>query len=163
MSKQGLATGPLKALAWMARTAGLPALQSRLQLSVVRAFSVATSPSERRESLPLPLSFVVWLERRVQDPATPPSEALFIGFFLTAVWASLRWGDMLWVPPDRLQLQLSHGAILGSAVRAKTTNRAMPFGFMIFGLSGTPSSNWGIKFHNLLRQSLADTLSHQPG
>ena len=154
-TQQGLATGPLKALAWMARTAGgLPALQSRLQLSVVRAFSVATSPSKRRESLPLPLSFVVWLERRVQDPATPPSEA---------VWASLRWGDMLWVPPDRVQLQLSHGAILGSAVRTKTTNRAMPFGFMIFGLSGTPSSNWGIKFHNLLRQSLADTLSHQPG
>ena len=156
MSKQGLATGPLKALAWMARTAGLPALQSRLQLSVVRAFA----PSERRESLPLPLSFIVWL---VQDPATPPSEALFIGFFLTAVWASLRWGDILWVPPDRLQLQLSHGAILGTAVRTKTTNRAMPFGFMVFGLSGTPSSNWGIKFHNLLRQSLADTLSHQPG
>ena len=64
-SKQGLATGPLRALSWMARVAGLPCLQARLQLSIVRAFATATAPSERRESLPLPLSFVIWLERRV--------------------------------------------------------------------------------------------------
>ena len=82
---------------------------------------------------------------------------------LDSATASLRWGDLLWVPPDRLQLQLSHGAILGTAVRTKTTNRSMPFGFLIFGLSGTPSVNWGIKFHHLLRQALADTLSRQPG
>ena len=97
------------------------------------------------------------------DLSTSPSESIFLGFLLTAVWASLRWGDLLWTPPGRLHLQLSHGAILGTAVRAKTTNRAMPFGFLIVGLSGTPSSNWGIRFFNLLRQSLADTLSVQPG
>ena len=54
-SKQGLATGPLRALAWMARVAGLPSLQALLQQSIVRAFAFATAPSERRESLPLPL------------------------------------------------------------------------------------------------------------
>ena len=54
-SKQGLA------LSWMARVAGLPCLQARLQLSIVRAFATATAPTERRESLPLPLSFVIWM------------------------------------------------------------------------------------------------------
>ena len=134
-SKQGLATGPLRALAWMARVAGLPSLQALLQQSIVRAFAFATAPSERRESLPLPLSFVIWMEKRVADPATPPSEALFLGFLLVAVWASLRWGDILWVPPARLHLQLSHSAVLGTALRTKTTVRSMPFGFLLSGSS----------------------------
>ena len=68
-----------------------------------------------------------------------------------------------WRTPARLHLQLSHGAILGTAVRAKTTNRSMPFGFLVVGLSGSPSANWGVRFFNLLRQALADTLSLQPG
>ena len=102
-SKQGLATGPLRALSWFARIAGLPSLQARLQVSVVRAFATASAPSERRESLPLPLSFVVWMERRVADTSTHPSEALFLGFLLTAVWASLRWGDLLWTPAGILR------------------------------------------------------------
>ena len=162
-SKQGLATGPLRALSWMARVAGLPCLQARLQLSIVRAFATATAPSERRESLPLPLSFVIWLERRVADPSAPPSEALFLGFLLIAVWASLRWGDLLWIPPDRLHLQLAHLAVLGTALRTKTTARSMPFGFLITGVSGSPSCNWGMRFLNLLRQALSDTQSRQPG
>ena len=143
----------------MARVAGLPCLQARLQLSIVRAFATATAPSERRESLPLPLSFVIWLERRVADPSAPPSEALFLGFLLIAVWASLRWGDLLWIPPDRLHLQLAHLAVLGTALRTKTTARSMDFGFLITGVSGSPSCNWRMRFLNLLRQALSDTQS----
>ena len=150
-------------LSWMARVAGLPCLQARLQLSIVRAFATATAPTERRESLPLPLSFVIWLERRVADPSAPPSEALFLGFLLIAVWASLRWGDRLWIPPDRLHLQLTHLAVLGTALCTKTTARSMPFGFLITGVSGSPSCNWGMRFLNLLRQALSDTQSRQPG
>ena len=97
------------------------------------------------------------------DPSAPPSEALFLGFLLVAVWASLRWGDLLWIPPDRLHLQLTHLAILSTALRAKTTVRSMPFGFLITGVSGSPSCNWGMRFHNLLRQTLSDTQSRQPG
>ena len=59
-----------------ARVAGLPCLQARLQLSIVRAFATATAPSERRESLPLPLSFVIWLERRVADPSAKPCSSV---------------------------------------------------------------------------------------
>ena len=97
------------------------------------------------------------------DPSAPPSEALFLGFLLIAVWASLRWGDLLWIPPDRLRLQLAHLAVLGTALRTKTTARSMPFGFLITGVSGSPSCNWGMRFLNLLRQALSDTQSRQPG
>ena len=38
----------------------------------------------------------------------------------------------------------------------------MPFGFLIFGLSGTPSANWGIKFHNLLRQEPGRVIDFLP-
>ena len=40
---------------------------------------------------------------------------------------------------DRLHLQLSHLAILGTALRTKTTVRSMPFAFLITGVSGSPS------------------------
>ena len=97
------------------------------------------------------------------DPSAPPSEALFLGFLLIAVWASLRWGDLFWIPPDRLHLQLAHLAVLGTALRTKTTARSMPFDFLITGVSGSPSCNWGMRFLNLLRQALSDTQSRQPG
>ncbi|CAE7541569.1 unnamed protein product, partial [Symbiodinium microadriaticum] len=67
-SSQGLATAPLKSLAWMCKTAGLPALRDALSSPLCRAFAVASAPSEHRESLPLSLSFVVWLEQSVLDP-----------------------------------------------------------------------------------------------
>ena len=57
----------------------------------------------------------------------------------------------------------SHLAVLGTALRTKTTARSMPFGFLITGVSGSPSCNWGMRFLNLLRQTLSDTQSRQPG
>ena len=46
-SPQSLATGPVRALNWFAKHAGLPHLLTSLQ---VRSFLSATNPSERRES-----------------------------------------------------------------------------------------------------------------
>ena len=144
---------------------GLPARPAcpPCKLACSCRLSVPLPPPQHRPKGAKVCPFLCHLSRRVADLSTSPSESIFLGFLLTAVWASLRWGDLLWTPPGRLHLQLSHGGILGTAVRTKTTNRAMPFGFLIVGLSGTPSSNWGIRFFNLLRQSLADTLSVQPG
>ena len=88
-SKQGLALGQLKALTWMARAAGLPALLSTLQSSICTAFSTPTHPSERRESVPFSLSFVVWLEQLVCDPQSSESEVLQIGTLLLVIWSSL--------------------------------------------------------------------------
>ena len=120
-SAQGLATAPLKALAWMCQTHRcvnpcLPrcAVHFRLPLS------------EHRESLPLSLSFVVWLEQSVLDPSTSPAQVLRLDFVLVCVWASLRWGDSLWVPPARVQYQISVHALVGTSVRTNTTKRGMP-------------------------------------
>ena len=162
-SPQGLCTGPYRALSWFSRLAGLPALSAHLQSSLAKSFLTATAPAERRESLPLPLSFVVWLERLVCLPATPPAEVLFCGTVLVCIWSSLRWGDALWVPPSRLQLLPEQSALVGSATRTKTTTRAMPFGLVTFGLSGTPSQNWAIRYLSALRQAVSDTLHDQPG
>ena len=93
MSSQGLATGPVRALTWFSRVAALENLSLTLQSALVKSFLAASSPSERRESLPLPLSFVVWLERLVCLPSTPPAEVHFAGTVLVCTWSALRWGD----------------------------------------------------------------------
>ena len=106
---------------------GLEALSSPL----CRAFAVASAPAEHRESLPLSLSFVVWLEQSVLGVTTSSAQVLRLGFVLVCVWASLRWGDFtlgsLWVPPARVQYQMSVHALVGTSVRTKTTKRGMPW------------------------------------
>ena len=161
-SSQGLATAPLKSLAWMCKTAGLPALRAALSSPLCRAFAVASAPSEHRESLPLSLSFVVWLEQSVLDPGTSPAQVLRLGFVLVCVWASLRWGDSIWVPPARLQYQLSVQALVGISVRTKTTKRGMPWGLLANGFLGSPTSCWALRFLSCLRQAVSDTLALQP-
>ena len=161
-SAQGLATAPLKALAWMCKTAGLPALRDALSSPLCRAFAVASAPSEHRESLPLSLSFFVWLEQSVLDPGTAPAQVLRLGFVLVCVWASLRWGDSIWVPPARLQYQLSVQALVGVSVRTKTTKRGMPWGLLAHGFLGSPASSWALRFLSCLRQAVSDTLAIQP-
>ena len=69
-SHQGLAMGPIRALAWFGKQSGLPHLLAAVHSPMAKSFMSPTNPSERRESLPLPLSFVVWLERLVLNPAT---------------------------------------------------------------------------------------------
>ena len=90
VSSQGLATGPVL---------------------------VASTPSERRESLPLPLSFVAWLEKLVCLPSTPPAEVHFAGTVLSCIWSALRCGDALWVPPSRLIVLPDQSAVVGVALR----------------------------------------------
>ena len=67
--------------------------------------------------LPLSLSFVVWLAQSVLDPTTASAQVLRLGFVLVCVWASLRWGDSLWVPPARFQYQMSVHALVGTSAR----------------------------------------------
>ena len=113
--------------------------------------------------MPLPLSFVVWLERLVCLPATPPAEVHFAGTVLVCTWSALRWGDATWVPPSRLVILPDQSAVVGVALRTKTTRRSMPFGFVLSGLSGTPSACWAARFMSVLQQIVSDTLSDQPG
>ena len=93
-------------------SAGLPHLLSSLQSPLVRSFLSATNSSERRESLPLPLSFVAWLERQVMLAATPAYDVLVqarlnrLRHRLICLWVRFlphllrRWlkKRLLWIP-----------------------------------------------------------------
>ena len=83
----------------------------------------------------------------------------YIGYLLLCVWGSLRWGDALWCPPARLHYQPQAHALVGICLRTKTTKRAMPFGILTAGLSGTC---WSLRFCSVLRQAVADTLAAWP-
>ena len=63
LSAQGLATAPLKALSWMCKTAGLPSLCEALSSALPCLFPCFFCSGRASESLPLSLSFVVWLEQ----------------------------------------------------------------------------------------------------
>ncbi|CAE7236031.1 unnamed protein product [Symbiodinium sp. CCMP2592] len=162
-SKQGLSTMQLKALSWFCKTAGLPAFKAALVSPVCQAFSVASSPTEHRESLPLSLSFVVWLESLVLDPSASAAEILRVGYLLLCIWGSLRWGDALWVPPRRLHYQPQASALVGTCLRTKTTKRGMPFGILASGLLGSASASWALRFLSILSQCAADTMRLSPG
>ena len=161
-SRQGLATMQLRALAWFCKTAGLPKLQSCLCTPICQAFSVASHPTEHRESLPLSLSFVLYLEKGILDPLTSHSDILRFGYLLLCIWGSLRWGDAIWCPPSRLHYQPQSHALVGICLRTKTTKRGMPFGILASGLCGTASQCWSLRFLSVLRQSVADTLALNP-
>ena len=138
------------------------ALQVCLCTPICQAFSVASHPAEHRESLPLSLSFVLYLEKCILDPHASHAEILRIGYLLLCVWGSLRWGDALWCPPSRLHYQPQSHALVGICLRTKTTKRGMPFGILAAGLCGTSSQCWSLRFLSVLRQSVADTLALNP-
>ena len=129
----------------MARVAGLPSLQAVLQQSIVRAFAFATAPSERRESSGRGVlrrcfwAFCLW-------PSGPRSVGV----------------TSCGCPPRAC---ISSCPTLPSSAPPSGRRRAvhaMPFGFLLSGVSGSASASWGIRFYNLLRQALSDTLSRQP-
>ncbi|CAE7460662.1 ppsC, partial [Symbiodinium sp. KB8] len=125
-------------------------------------FSVASHPAEHRESLPLSLSFVLYLEKCILDPHASHAEILRIGYLLLCVWGSLRCGDALWCPPSRLHYQPQSHALVGICLRTKTTKRGMPVGILAAGLCGTSSQCWSLRFLSVLRQAVADTLALNP-
>ena len=81
----------MKALRWYKKLLGLspfPDLYSAAFSSLVQPAS-----GEKRESMPLPLSFHAFLERKVLSVDTPKDEALWAGSFLACVGGSLRFSD----------------------------------------------------------------------
>ena len=92
---------------------------------------VQPASGEKRESLPLPLSFHSFLERKVLDSETPTAEAIWAGSFLACIGGSLRFSDaqhVLWS-----SLCVSPFTLRGICYRTKTTKRGAPFAFLGFG------------------------------
>ena len=93
----GSALQLMKALNFLTRHLGLEDFAAAFHQGWLKAYQAPTNPVIRREASPLPLSFVVWLERVVMEGMRSPALRIVIGAILVAIWSSLRWSDMQWV------------------------------------------------------------------
>ena len=91
-----------------------------------------TATQEKRESKPLPLCFLAFLERTLLSGSASLEECIWAGSFLVAISASLRFADSLCV---------SHFTLRGICFRTKTTQRGAPFGLISFGVASS-SESW---------------------
>jgi hypothetical protein len=155
-SSLGVATAQSRALTWVSKYAGFPALLGALQAPITRAYTIPSEISVRKEAAPLPLSFVVYLESCILKELGTAADRLLMGSLLVLIWSSLRWSDALWVTPSALTEDVD--VIRGIAARPKTTSRGMPFAFVKSGLLATSTQvTWSMKWLNLVRQALQRT------
>ena len=155
-SSLGVATAQSRALTWVSKYAGFPALLGALQAPITRAYTIPSEISVRKEAAPLPLNFVVYLESCILKEQGTAADRLLMGSLLVLTWSSLRWSDALSVTPRALTEDVD--VIRGIAARTKTTSRGMPFAFVKSGLLATSTRvTWSMKWLNLVRQALQRT------
>ncbi|CAE7245691.1 unnamed protein product [Symbiodinium sp. CCMP2456] len=154
------ATTWIKAMRFVSRRANLDALRSALHSDVVSAYARSGSIVERRESAPLPLSFVLFLERRVLDCSISIQQRVLAGAFLLCIFASLRFSDALWCPPARLCI--TGDCLLSVCLKTKTTRRSMPFGAVAGGFLHRGASGWAHAWLHLVQLSLQATAMLHP-
>ncbi|CAE7656370.1 unnamed protein product [Symbiodinium sp. CCMP2592] len=135
-------TGPkpmIKALSWLAKTAGLAQLAAVLSDRLIRSFTAQTD-TDRREALPLPLAVVIAWERRICQPECPIELCLLLGGFLLALHGGLRFGDLQ-------RISLKSLSLTGHSRHTKTTKRGQPFAVRLHGISGRdPAGLWVLPF-----------------
>ena len=152
----GVATAYHKGLSWVARHAQLPDLFQALQSSVCKAYLQSSVISEKRESAPLPLSFVVFLEKKILAKDASNCDILQLGALLFLIWSSLRWSDALWVDPKTITIQ--QHALFAISSHTKTTNRGMPIACYAFGFLGQHgNTSWAQTWLNVIQQAIHDT------
>ena len=126
----------LKAVRWFASTVqpdGFPSLYQGLFHS--KAWQ---SNSMRKEAIPLPLAFVLWLETELVFEHFPRSEAVFAGSVLLCIWCSLRFSDAQHVRLE--QFFIDFDSIRSISYRTKS-RKFMPFGCISGGLYRLPSNH----------------------
>ena len=154
------ATTWIKSLRFISRKAHLDALRLSLHSEFVSAYGRSGSIIERRESAPLPPSFVIFLERRILDTSLSAQQRIIAGSFLLCIFASLRFSDALWCPPGRLSITGECG--LGVCMKTKTTRRAMPFGALAGGFLHRGAQGWAHAWLHLVQVALQATAMLHP-
>ena len=119
----------LKALRWLVKAAtlgGWPDLYSGL-------FSTSSwrTLGPKRESVPLPLAFILWLETCILFDYWSSHKVVLAGAVLLCVYASLRFSDAQHI--DFSSIVLDSSSFRAGSFRTKTS-RWMPFGTYIGGL-----------------------------
>ncbi|CAE7267833.1 unnamed protein product [Symbiodinium sp. CCMP2592] len=127
----------LKALTWMVKVAcvNFPDLYTGLFHSIAHQ----KAEGDRRESVPLPLDFVAFLEFSLLSKSFPELQ-LAIGALLVMIWGSLRFSDALHVRWGTVLFEQDVGR--GISYRIKTSVRGAPFGVVGTGLYGPWFALW---------------------
>ena len=132
----------LKALRWLKQTAALHHWPDLYQALFATGAWKQVSP--RKESIPLPLAFVVWLETRILLDAFDVCTTVFAGTVLFCIWGSLRCSDVqhvLWA--DAILDDTSFRA----ASYMTKTSRFMPFGIHCGGFyQRSASQSWVLRW-----------------
>ena len=129
----------IKALRWYKKLLGLSCLPDLYGPAFSLLGSAATQ--EKRESIPLPLCFLAFLERTLLSGSASLEECIWAGSFFVAISASLRFADSQHIRWS--SLCVSHFTLRGICFRTKTTQRGAPFGLISFGVASS-SESWGL-------------------
>ena len=157
LARRADGTGPkssitIKAVRWAFTHLGVKVFACAYG-SMITSFSKQKIPSDRRESLPLPLFIIAKWERRVLQSQASSKEIIILGGLLLLCWSGLRFSDA-----QRSQLstwQLDQSSLRGLTWRAKTCNTSTPFGVTLAGLLSRGSLTWVHRFLQTLESLYA--------
>ena len=162
LARRADGTGPkssitIKAVRWAFTHLGVKVFACAYG-SMITSFSKQKIPSDRRESLPLPLFIIAKWERRVLQSQASSKEIIILGGLLLICWSGLRFSDA-----QRSHLstwQLDQSSLRGLTWRAKTCNTSTPFGVTLAGLLSRGSLTWIHRFLQTLESLYAGQDSH---
>ena len=98
----------------------------------------------KKESVPLPLAFLLWLETCILFDSWPARKIVLAGAVLLCVYASLRFSDAQHI--DFSSIVLDASSLRAGSFRTKTS-QWMPFGIYIGGLyARTLQQSWVIRW-----------------
>ena len=156
MARRSDGSGPktsIKAMRWCHRQLQISLFQEVFN-PLISSFDKQKFPTDRRESLPMPLYVVMRWERRILQSYSTIQEIVILGGLLCLLWSGLRFGDI-----QRSHLatwQLDGSALRGLTWRSKTSNSATPFGICVSGLLSKGTLAW---IHRYL-QTLDELSAH---
>ena len=140
------ASNSLKAIKWVTKLLELP---WNPYSSLFQVFDPQVK--QKRESLPLPLGFVVFLERQLRDANLACQTRVFAGSLLLMICASMRFSDMVHVEWKSISMD---GMVLrGVSYRTKTSQQGMPWAIDGSGFLGHAQScgqSWPALYLQLL-------------
>ena len=133
----------LKSLQWCRKQADV-ANWAFLDSPLIQSWSRSKTPTDRRESLPLPLYVVCQWERRVLQANIPTHELLILGGFLMMIWSGLRYSDLQRVTIK--SIVCSPTEIRGISWRTKTCSKGQPWGARASGFLSVGTATWLSRF-----------------
>ena len=133
------ASNSIKAIRWITKVLELP---WNPYSPVFQIFDPQVK--QKRESLPLPLGFVVFLERQLREESLACQTRVFAGSVLLMISASMRFSDMIHV--DWKSMSMDGVILRGVSYRTKTSQQGMPWavdgsGFMLLPCLRRPGSS----------------------